>query len=162
MPTWTPRSRRRQAADLAEGTLSLPSILGGLGGSLAVRFERAGDDADLDAAIGTLRQAVDLTPAGHPNLAVGLSLMGAALQSRFERAGDDADLDEAIEASQRAAELAPPGFSELPEILSNLGSALFAGSSGPPTTRTWTPRSKPASGPRPHPARRHQPPRCPE
>ena len=58
--------------------------LSNLGIALLARFERTGDQADLDAAVGNLRAAVAATPAGHPNRAAYLSNLGNALQTRFE------------------------------------------------------------------------------
>ena len=62
-------------------------MLSNLGGTLRARFEWAGDGADLDTAIEAGRRAVEITPPGHPGLAVRLSNLGNALASRFEQAG---------------------------------------------------------------------------
>ena len=85
-------------------------MLSNLGAALQTRFERAGELADLDAAITAGQQAVAATPAGHPGRAAMLSNLGAALQTRFERAGELADLDAAIDAGQQAVavEVASP------------------------------------------------------
>ncbi len=99
-------------------------LLSNLGGSLRARFERAGDAADLDAAIDAVRRAADLTPPGHRDLAMYLSNLGVSLRTRFERAGDAADLDAAIDAGRRAVDLIPPGHPDLAAYLSNLGDAL--------------------------------------
>ena len=98
--------------------------LSNLGTCLRARFERAGDDADLDAAIDAERQAADLTPPGHPNRAAILANLGNSLRIRFERAGDDADLDAAIDAGRQAADLTPPGHPNRAMYLANLGASL--------------------------------------
>ena len=57
------------------------------------------------------RQAADLTPPGHPRLAIYLSNLGTALHTRFERAGDSADLDDA--STKSCKRMADVGFGEL-------------------------------------------------
>ncbi len=90
----------------------------------ATQNERAGDTADLDAAIEAGQQAVSVTSAGHAALPRRLSNLSLALRARFERAGDSADLDAALTAIRDAVAATPPGPPALPAILSNLGGAL--------------------------------------
>ncbi|BCJ74919.1 hypothetical protein CS0771_44630 [Catellatospora sp. IY07-71] len=79
-----------------------PAALGVLGAAQLCLHQHTGAIADLDAAIGNLREA-DRTqkgagPAGPANLSV-------ALQCRYEYFEELADLDEAVAASRRAAAL---------------------------------------------------------
>ena len=85
-------------------------LVQGVRGRAQLRFERAGDRADLDAAIDLLRQAVAATPAGHPDRAGRLSNLSNALQTRFARAGDRADLNTAVDLLRQAVavEVASP------------------------------------------------------
>jgi hypothetical protein len=77
--------------------------LSNLGGSLAARFERTGDVANLDAAIRVAQDAVDATPTDRPDRAGNPSNLGIALSTRFQRAGDVADLDAALDCWRRAS-----------------------------------------------------------
>jgi tetratricopeptide (TPR) repeat protein len=68
-----------------------------MGAALQCRFERAGDDADLDAPIEASRRAAELAPPDFSDLPQILSNLGGALFARFQHTGDIADLDAAIE-----------------------------------------------------------------
>ena len=117
----------QRAVDVtAPGHLILPAYLTNLGRALGARFERAGDAADLDAAIRAGMQAVAATAPGHPDLPGMLSILGADLLRRFEQAGDAADLDAAIRAGMQAVGATPPDHPNLGMYLSNLGNALGA------------------------------------
>ncbi len=94
--------------------------LSNLGVALQTRFERTGDPADLDAAIATVKEAIQAAPAGHPDRAAMLSNLGVALRARFERTGDPADLDAAIATVKEAIQAAPAGQLDL---LNNLQAA---------------------------------------
>jgi tetratricopeptide (TPR) repeat protein len=78
--------------------------LSNLAGALQSRFQRTGDQEDLDDAISAARQAVAAAPADHPSRALALSNLAGALQSRSQRTGDQEDLDEAIDAARAAAD----------------------------------------------------------
>ena len=71
-------------------------MLSVLGDALRLRFERTGQQADLDQAITTGQEAVDAIPSDHPDRTMILFNMGNALRVRFERTGQQADLDRAI------------------------------------------------------------------
>jgi tetratricopeptide (TPR) repeat protein len=101
-------------------------MLSNLGATLRVRFERAGELADLDAAVQAGQAAVEATPTGHPNRATMLSNLGSALQIRFERVGELADLDAAVQAGRAAVDATPTGHPNQARQLSNLGVALRA------------------------------------
>uniref|UniRef100_UPI001EF711A1 tetratricopeptide repeat protein n=1 Tax=Frankia sp. Cj3 TaxID=2880976 RepID=UPI001EF711A1 len=85
---------------------------------------RTDDRAALNTAIGFLRQAVEATPADHPDRAGRLSNLGNALSIWFERTGERADLDEAIAAGRAAVEATPTDHPDRAGRLSNLGNAL--------------------------------------
>jgi CHAT domain-containing protein len=70
------------------------------------------------------RQALQLTPVGHPRRPANLNNLGNSLRFRFERLGAEADLDEAISSQREAVELAPEDDQDLPAILINLSSSL--------------------------------------
>ena len=74
-----------------------------------VRFERLGDIADLDEAITAQRQAVCLTPDGHPDKSLFLQNLGNCCLCRFQRLDDLSDLGEAMTAQQQALRLTPDG-----------------------------------------------------
>ncbi|NGO48156.1 CHAT domain-containing tetratricopeptide repeat protein [Streptomyces ureilyticus] len=98
--------------------------LGNLGGALSRRFERTGDQADLDEAITAVRGAVQATPADHRNHAGGLYNLGIALKHRFERTGDQADVDEAITAMRDAVQATPADHPDHAWFLGGLGAVL--------------------------------------
>ena len=52
---------------------------------------------DLEEAILVVRQAVDVTPKDHPDLAGRLNNLGNKLESRYKRIGKIEDLEEALE-----------------------------------------------------------------
>ena len=52
--------------------------------------------ADLETAIQLARQAVDATPADHPNRAGALDSLGHRLSDRCSRTGAATNLEEAI------------------------------------------------------------------
>src|SRR5215813_4687719 len=64
--------------------------------ALIAEFQRSGNLDILNVAVDLLAQALDATPAGHPDRAEILSDLGFALRLRFERTGRLADLDAAI------------------------------------------------------------------
>jgi tetratricopeptide (TPR) repeat protein len=77
-----------------------------------------------DRAVDLLRQALDASPADHPDRAMYLSNFGLALQTRFERTGVLADLDEAIHRLHDAVAASPADHPDRAMYLSNLGLAL--------------------------------------
>jgi tetratricopeptide (TPR) repeat protein len=74
--------------------------------ALAMRYERAGDPADNDAAIALLRVVLAQPDAAslHARLANNLAM---ALRSRFDRSGHGADLAESVDLLSGATESAP-------------------------------------------------------
>jgi len=88
--------------------------------AMHIRFERAGEQADLDQAIQAGRDAIACTASDHPGRPARLSNLGRALQARFERAGEQADLDQAIQAGRDAVASTPGNHPDRAGILSNL------------------------------------------
>ncbi|GAA1021365.1 CHAT domain-containing protein [Acrocarpospora pleiomorpha] len=96
-------------------------FLANLGIALQERFERGGDPADLELAITSLREAVEID---HPDHAAMLSSLGSALRARFEHGDNLADLEEAITCLRQAVEITPPDHPGSASRLTNLGNAL--------------------------------------
>jgi CHAT domain-containing protein len=83
-----------------------------------------GQVADLEEAIQSYRQAVALTPANSPDLAMRLNNLGSGLRDRYTRLGQVADLEEAIQSYRQAVALTPAHSPDLAMYLSNLGNGL--------------------------------------
>ncbi|KAF5311237.1 hypothetical protein D9611_013031 [Ephemerocybe angulata] len=83
--------------------------------------------SDLNDAVSTLRQVVNMTPHTHPRMPSFLSNLGIALKHNFQRTGEISGIIEAISAQQRSVDLTPEGHSDLPAVLNNLGNALACG-----------------------------------
>ncbi len=83
------------------------------------------DDPDaLEQTIAQLTDAVQNTPAGHPDLAVYLNNLAIAMATRFEHAGNLSDLDRAVESCERAVTATSARHPSLAGRLSNLGGVL--------------------------------------
>ena len=79
---------------------------------------------DLEEAIQTARQAVESTPADHPDQAGRLNNLGNKLESRYERTGEMKDLEEAIQTARQAVESTPADHPDQAGWLNNLGNKL--------------------------------------
>ncbi|SPJ80269.1 uncharacterized protein FTOL_08661 [Fusarium torulosum] len=79
---------------------------------------------DLEESIKAARQAIELTPDDHPDLAGWLSNLGNQLCHRYEQTGETKDLEEAIEIARQAVELTPDDHLDLAGRLNNLGNQL--------------------------------------
>ncbi|KAI1776946.1 CHAT domain-containing protein [Hypoxylon cercidicola] len=92
---------------------------------LGERYSLTADTADLDAAIGMLREAFNATPEGHPDRVKWLSVLGVRLSNKFSCTGDMTHLDEAVRTSQEAVDLSQ-GCDESTRValLNNLGLRL--------------------------------------
>jgi len=71
------------------------------------------------------RQAVRLTPDGHPDKPGRLNNLGISFQSRFERLSDLIDLDQSIMAQQQAVRLTLDGHPHKPRCLNSLGNSFL-------------------------------------
>ena len=88
--------------------------------SLLRRFKRFGDLADLQQAVGILRELVRSTSPWDDQYRAGLGNLGVALLCRFERLGNQADLDEGISRLGDAYDVTPDGHHDRLSILNNL------------------------------------------
>ena len=79
----------------------------------------------LNEAITAIREAVEQTPAGHPNRALYLTNLGETLRRRFERTLCIDDINASVSAHEEAVELIPKGHQDLAMYLNNLGIALL-------------------------------------
>src|SRR5260370_41355571 len=105
----------------------------------------------MDAGIGLLQEAVDLTPEGATARTARLCNLAGALRRRAERYGDVEDLDHAVAAYEDALEHYPPQGADVAGYLSNLANGLRDRYHR--TTRPWAYRSRTAA--RPSCSRRH-------
>ena len=80
---------------------------------------------DTDIAITCLKQALDLTPAEHPNRSMCLNFTGVAMIDRYRRLGELRDLEEAIDYLHEAVGMIPVENPNKPEILNELGSVMI-------------------------------------
>ncbi|KAF8129598.1 hypothetical protein EV363DRAFT_1337786, partial [Boletus edulis] len=78
-------------------------MLNNLGLSFTTRVERLGELSDLEDAISTHRDAVHLTPDGHPDKPSHLNNLGLSFRARFERLGEPSDLEDAISLYSHSA-----------------------------------------------------------
>ena len=125
-PTSTPPSRpaSRPCKPPPPTTPTAPCTCPTSGPRCRTGSSAPGRQADLDAAIEAGQQAVQATPADHPDRAGFLSNLGNALRARFERTGARADLDAAIQAGRQAVQATPADHPDRAGYLSNLGIAL--------------------------------------
>ena len=121
----------RRAIELMQTTLAhSPAdrdrafLLADLGVALHFRYERAGEQADLDAAVSALRKAVTDTPIGDRERTGILGNLGNVLRVRFETGGHLTDLDEAIAALREGADTSDHADPSRYGCLNNLGIAL--------------------------------------
>ncbi|MFF7335737.1 CHAT domain-containing protein [Streptomyces sp. NPDC008163] len=98
------------------------SILLGLGALQWLRARHTGDEALLDTAVETLREAVSCAPRAR--IAMALTNLGGALMDRGRRTGNRAWMAEAVAVLRRALDLSLPGAMERRLHLNNLAEAL--------------------------------------
>ncbi|KAK7464855.1 hypothetical protein VKT23_006059 [Stygiomarasmius scandens] len=98
---------QRQALDSAEDDLHKVDALVCLGIALKKKFEHFYSIDDIETAILTLQQAVDLTPESHALKAARLIVLGKALQLRFQWLDDPSDIDRAVCVQSQALDLIP-------------------------------------------------------
>ena len=79
----------------------------------------------LEEAIPRYRDAVDLTPHGHPDKATCLNNLGNSLVHRFELLGELSDLEDAISSHRDAVDATPNGHPDKAARLGNLGNSLI-------------------------------------
>ena len=86
-------------------------------------YDRFGDRADLEKALGICDQARTLVPPEHPDTATHLRRRGMALMLRFRFSGDVEDIDASITALEDSVRLTPETDIDLPDRLTNLGTS---------------------------------------
>ncbi|KAJ7218572.1 CHAT domain-containing protein [Mycena pura] len=91
---------------------------------LELRYQRLGNDTDLQAEIQLKRKVVDLTPAGHPDMAERLISLALPLTTRYERLGNLVDLEAALQSNKEAVELTPAGDPKRPTWLELLADSF--------------------------------------
>ncbi|KAF8604315.1 hypothetical protein BDV93DRAFT_575046 [Ceratobasidium sp. AG-I] len=77
----------------------------------------------IEQAISYQKQALALTPEGHPHRSEVLNALGTSFQTRFERRGERNDISEAISYIFQAIEISPERPDPL--LLSNLGCSYY-------------------------------------
>ncbi|KAF8436587.1 CHAT domain-containing protein [Boletus edulis BED1] len=93
---------------------------------LLKRFERYGDLADLQRAIGLLQNLVRCVAVWEDGYRAGLGSLGVALLLRFRHIGELSDLEGAISTLRDANDLTPHGHPDKPGMLNNLGDSFRA------------------------------------
>ncbi|KAG1795999.1 uncharacterized protein HD556DRAFT_1535572 [Suillus plorans] len=83
-----------------------------------------GNDEDLDQGIALSREALALCPVGHTHRSLSLNNLATKLSSRFDHRGNDEDLDQGIALHREALALRPVGHPDRPGSLHNLGNEL--------------------------------------
>ncbi|MFF3504315.1 CHAT domain-containing protein [Streptomyces sp. NPDC003247] len=89
------------------------------------RFTWTGQVSDIDAAVRSFGEAVDLTAAGEPKRAGYLSNLASALHHRFRASGNPDDLKAAVERAEESVRAAPADYPARPDVLSNLATIRF-------------------------------------
>ncbi|MFV0128809.1 CHAT domain-containing protein [Streptomyces sp. HMX112] len=96
-----------------------------LGQVLRMRFETAGELADLDSSITELTEVL-AEPLGDAARATALSFLGLAHLDRYVTSKDPADLEAATTAARRACAVDHPASPAHPQHLTNLAAVLTA------------------------------------
>ncbi|KZV76176.1 hypothetical protein PENSPDRAFT_570139 [Peniophora sp. CONT] len=111
----------QRAVDLTpEGHPRKPSRLHGLAASLNLaasltdRYDALNSLCDIERAVSTVEQAVELTPEGHQDRPARLHDLCASLVIRFQCTGKLDDLERAIMLMGQAIELTPEGHPDRP------------------------------------------------
>jgi hypothetical protein len=71
------------------------------------------------------KDAVRLTPDGHPDKPLRLNNLGNSLFHRFEHLGDLSDLNMSVSVAEDAVRLTPDDHPDKPSLLDNLGNSLL-------------------------------------
>ena len=77
--------------------------------------------ADLDTAIQRFQEALDATPADHPDRAGRLQSLGLGYRDRYQRIGTETDLDAAIQQFLESIRLTPDDHPDRAGRLESLG-----------------------------------------
>lgn len=91
-----------------------------LGSMLATRGVERHDAAEIDRAIGMIREAVAKTSSDTASLPNVVGLLSSALVDCFDLKQESADIEEAIGQAERAVSLTPQGAIDMPRRVYNL------------------------------------------
>jgi hypothetical protein len=97
-----------------------------LGSAHLLGANRGYAEADLDEAVGALREAVRRTPVGHLDRPARESNLASALADRFQRDGRVGDLREAVRMQEASEQELALGDPRRRYVLNNLANALVA------------------------------------
>lgn len=86
-------------------------------------YDRSGDRADLEKALGIGDQARTIVPPEHPDTATHRRRRGVSLMLRFRFSGDVEDINASIASLEESVRLTPETDIDLPDRLTNLGTA---------------------------------------
>lgn len=93
-----------------------------------MRFDHAGDGANLDKAIQLVREVLNLCPPGYPTREKILNNLASDLNTRcgarYHGRPDPSDLSEAIQLAQESLDLCPPGHPSRRNVLDTLAACL--------------------------------------
>ena len=81
---------------------------------------------DLEEAISQQKNAVDLSPDGHPDKPRHIANLRNSLLIRFERFGELTNLEHAISRHRNAVDLTPDDHPHKPDYINHLGNSLRA------------------------------------
>lgn len=115
---------RRIVSATADDDPARAGRLSSMGLALLLGYQRAGDPADLNAAVEALGKALDATAVADAVRAGRLSDLGVALLTRFDRTEEREDLDNAIRLTGDAVETAAADDPDRAMYLSNHAAAL--------------------------------------
>ncbi|HEX5403188.1 MAG TPA: CHAT domain-containing protein [Pseudonocardiaceae bacterium] len=116
---------RRAAARAEPATDQLAELHAGLCAALRDRFERLGDPADLDAAVGAGRIAVRACSSRPAHRASSLTSLSGAYRTRFEHGRRPRDLARAVRTARAAVAVTDTSDRERPGHLGTLTLALL-------------------------------------
>ncbi|KAL5610889.1 hypothetical protein FOBRF1_007006 [Fusarium oxysporum] len=88
------------------------------------RYMQTGSRDDINKAIDSAKQGIDLANDSNPWLTQWLNNLGVFLETRYERTREMKDLEEAIKIVRQAVESTPNGHPDLAAMLSNLGNEV--------------------------------------
>jgi tetratricopeptide (TPR) repeat protein len=116
---------RQLAAAVFDGPASQAAYQHNLANALRIRFEQTQLPADIEAAIGAARLALEYMAGDDLRRSQTLSLLGLLLQFRFGQSEALADVNEAVSVGQEAADSAAADDLGRGGVLTNLANSLM-------------------------------------
>lgn len=113
-----------EAAGATTSAVERASALNSQANALSLRFDAAGERADLDECLQLRELAVTTAPASSVDVALYRANLGVDLLKRAELTGEDADVARAVVEQRRAVTEAPSGSVEQPRLLAGLADSL--------------------------------------